>query len=246
MRSELRAEYLKQRTTKTTLLLAGLMLGLVLLAVTLHALGLSAKDLTSRSNQLRVLVEAGESLGAVFAGLLGAMSITGEVRHGTIRPTFLGTPQRRRVIAAKAVNSMVGGLLFGLIATGLSAAVGTALLSGRGVTIHLHGGDYAQLIAGGAAAAALWAAIGLGVGAILRNQVAAIVAIFVWVQIVENLLLDSVPRVSRFMPGALGQAITGQHTGTLHTPALGALLLALYAAAAVTAGTLATTRRDFA
>jgi hypothetical protein len=212
----------------------------------LHALGLSAKDLTSRSNQLRVLVEAGESLGAVFAGLFGAMSITGEVRHGTIRPTFLATPQRRRVIGAKAVTSMVGGLLFGLIATGLSAAVGVALLSARGLTIHLHGGDYAQLIAGGAAAAALWAAIGLGVGAILRNQVAAIVAIFVWVQIVENLLVDSVPSVSRFMPGALGQAITGQRTGTLHTPALGALLLALYAAGAVTVGTLATTRRDFA
>jgi hypothetical protein len=53
-----------------------------------------------------------------------------------------------------------------------------------------------------AAAAALWAVIGLGLGAVVRKQVAAIVGLFVWMQIVENLLVDSVPRVSRFMAGA--------------------------------------------
>jgi ABC-type transport system involved in multi-copper enzyme maturation permease subunit len=226
--------------------LLGAMVGLVLLAVLLHTLGLPARNLAGRSNQLRVLVEGGESLGVVFAGLLGAMSITGEVRHGTIRPTFLATPQRGRVVAAKAVTSMVSGLLFGVIATGLASAVGTAILSGRGVTIQLQRGDYALLLAGGGAAAALWAVIGLGLGAVVRNQVAAIVGLFVWVQIVENLLVDSVPSVSRFMPGALGQAITGQRTGTLHSPALGALFLVLYAGAAVATGSLATTRRDFA
>jgi ABC-type transport system involved in multi-copper enzyme maturation permease subunit len=246
MKAEIRAEFLKQRTTKTVLGLLGAMVGLGLLSVLLHGFGLSAKDVAGRSNQLRVLVEGGESLGAVFAGLLGAMSITGEVRHGTIRPTFLATPKRGRVVAAKAVTNMLTGLVFGLIATGLAAVVGTAVLSGRGVTIHLDRGDYALLFAGGAAAAALWAVIGVGVGAMVRNQVAAIVGIFVWVQIVENLLVDSVPAVSRFTPGALAQAITGQRTGTLHSPALGALLLTLYAAAAVAVGSLATTRRDFA
>jgi ABC-type transport system involved in multi-copper enzyme maturation permease subunit len=192
------------------------------------------------------LVEAGETLGAVFAGLVGAMSITSEIRHGTIRPTFLTTPQRARVVAAKSITSMMSGLVFGLIATGLAAAVGTLVLSGRGVTIHLDLGDYALLLAGGAAAAALWAVIGLGLGTIVRNQVTAIIAIFVWVQIVENLLVDSVPNISRFMPGALGQAITGQRTGTLHSPALGAVLLALYALAAIAIGRTAITRRDIA
>jgi ABC-type transport system involved in multi-copper enzyme maturation permease subunit len=246
MRVEVRAEFLKQRTTKTLLGLLGAMIGLVLLSIMLHGFGLATRDVADRSRQLRILVESGESLGAVFAGLLGAMSVTGEVRHGTIRPTFLTTPQRGRVVAAKALTSMLSGLLFGLIATGIASALGTAVLSGRGVTIHLDGGDYALLLAGGAAAAALWAVIGLGVGALLRNQVAAIVGIFVWVQIVENLLVDSAPAVSRFMPGALGQAITGQRTGTVRSPALGALLLVLYAAAVVGIGSLVTTRRDFA
>jgi hypothetical protein len=48
------------------------------------------------------------------------------------------------------------------------------------------------------------------------------------------------------MPGALGQAITGQRSGTLHTPAVAAALLAVYAAAVIAAGSLGTSRRDFA
>ena len=74
----------------------------------LHAFSLSTTDLASRSGQVRVLVEGGELVGALFAGLLGAMSLTGEFRHGTIRPTFLVTPRRGRVIAAKTVSNALG------------------------------------------------------------------------------------------------------------------------------------------
>ena len=66
MRAELRAEFLKQRTTKTVLGLLGTMAGLVVLSVTLHTLGLPARDLASGSNQLRVLVEGGPSVARAF------------------------------------------------------------------------------------------------------------------------------------------------------------------------------------
>jgi ABC-2 type transport system permease protein len=246
MRAALRTEWLKQATTKTMLALLAAMIGLVVLSVALHGFGFSTAQLSDRSNQLRVFVEAGEGLGAVFAGLIGAMSITAEIRHGTIRPTLLATPQRSRVIAAKAATSVVTGLSFGLLATGLAAGLGTAILSARGITIHLDGGAYALLLAGGAAAAAMWAVIGVGLGAVVRNQVAAIVAIFVWIEIIENLLVDGAPSVSRYMPATLGQAITGDRIGALHAPALGALFLALYAVVAIAAGAVITSRHDFA
>ncbi|MHB8340314.1 MAG: hypothetical protein ACYDB7_03970 [Mycobacteriales bacterium] len=121
-----------------------------------------------------------------------------------------------------------------------------AVLSARGITGHLDGGGYGLLLAGGAAAAALWGAIGVGLGAILRNQAVAIAAIFVWIEIVENLVADSAPSVSRFLPATLGQAITGDRIGTLHSPPPGAALLAFYAALAVAARWQATVRRDFA
>jgi ABC-type transport system involved in multi-copper enzyme maturation permease subunit len=246
MRPVLRAEWLKQATTKTVLALVAAMTGLVLLSVLLHGFGFSTGRLSERSNQLRVLVEAGEGLGTVFAGLIGAMSITAEIRHGTIRPTLLATPQRGRIVAAKAAISVLTGLVFGLLATGIAAALGSAVLSARHVAIHLDGGAYALLLVGGAVAGALWAVIGVGLGAIVRNQVTAIVTIFVWIEIIENLLIDGAPSVSKYMPAALGQAITGDRIGTLHPPALGAVFLAVYAAGAIAAAVVLTSRRDFA
>jgi len=246
MSAALRAEWLKQVTTKTMLALFGAMAGLVVLSVMLHGFGFSTVQLAQRSNQLRVFVEAGEGLGAVFAGLIGAMSVTAEIRHGTIRPTLLATPQRGRIIAAKAATSVLTGLAFGVVGTGLAAALGTAILSARGVAIHLDGSAYALLLAGGAAAAALWAVIGVGLGAIVKNQVTAVVVIFVWIEIIENLLVDGAPAISKYMPATLGQAITGDRIGTIHTPALGALLLTVYAVAAIAAGVVVTSRHDFA
>jgi ABC-type transport system involved in multi-copper enzyme maturation permease subunit len=246
MNTQLRAEFLKQRTTRTTLGLAAAMLGLVVVAIALHDFGLSVNRLTSRSDQLGVFIDAGENLGSLFAALLGAMAITVEVRHGTIRPTLLSTPQRGRVIIAKAVTVLVTGLAFGALATAVAAGTGTLFLTIRGVPIHVATNDYILLIVGGAFAAALWAALGLGVGATIRSQVPTVVGLFVWVLFVENILVGSIPGIGKFAPAALGRALAGATNGTLRTPALGALLLSLYAAAAIGLGWRVTTRRDFA
>jgi hypothetical protein len=172
------------------------------------------------------------------------MSITGEIRHGTIRPTFLITPRRGRVIAAKIVASAFVGIVFGLVAVGVAVGVGSAALAARGIAITLDSGDYTLMPAGAIAAAALWAPLGLGLGALLRNQVATLVAIFLWLFFIENLLIDFVPGTGKFAPGAAAAAITGLDPETLLDPAAGALLLSLYAAAAAAAGWIATLRRD--
>jgi ABC-2 type transport system permease protein len=247
--AQLRAELLKQRSTRTNVGLLVALLGLVLLAVLLHGFGLPAGNVDTRSEQLDVVVGWGEKLGAVFAGLLGAMSITGEIRHGTIRPTFLVTPGRVRVVAAKALASLSVGAGFGLIATALAAGVGSAALRARGIENQLDGGDYALFVAGGTAAAALWAAIGVGVGALVRSQVPTLIGICAWLLFVEGLLvgdLTGVGDVGRFAPGAAAAAISGQDPDTLLAPAAGLVLLALYAGAASLAGALATDRRDVA
>jgi ABC-2 type transport system permease protein len=248
VRAQLRAEMLKQRSTRTSLGLLAAMLGLVLVAELLHGFGLAAEMLASTSAQLMVLGR-GEFLAVLFAALLGALSITSEIRHGTIRPTFLVSPTRGRVVIAKVWVSMVIGAGFGLAASALAAAVGTAALRARGIDVQLDGDDYALLVGGGAAAAALWAAIGVGLGAIVRDQVPTLIGISAWLLFVEGLLVGDVAGpdiadVGRFAPGALGMAASGQDPGTLLAPALGALLLLLYAVAAAAAGWLATKRHD--
>jgi ABC-2 type transport system permease protein len=243
VRAQLRSELLRQRSTSTNLGLLAAMLGLVLTAVVLHVFSLSVTELGDSSNQLMILGR-GEFLGALFAALLGAMSITAEIRHGTIRPTFLVNPWRGRVIAAKVGASTLIGAGFGLVASALGAAAGTALLGARGVEMQLDGGDYALLIAGGTAASALWAAIGVGIGALVRNQVPTLIGISAWLLFVEGLFGEGVMDVGRYAPGLLGMAVSGQEPDTLLAPGLSLLLLALYAAAAAAAGLVATNKRD--
>jgi ABC-2 type transport system permease protein len=242
--AQLRAELFKQRSTRTSVALLAALLGLVAVAVLLHVVGFSAEDLGSKSNQLHVF-NPGQLLGSLFAALLGAMSITGEIRYGTIRPTFLVTPWRARVVAAKVWASILLGAGFGLAAGGFAAGLGAGALSARGIEVQLDAGDYALMLAGGAASAALWAAIGVGVGAVVRDQVPALVGLCAWLLFVEGLLVgDTLEDVGGFTPGAAAAALSGQDSDTLLPPALALLLLALYAAAAALTGARATTRRD--
>ena len=243
------SELLKQRTTRTSLLLLVWMTGLILLVVLLHVLSLSTGHISTSDGQLKV-VGWGTSIAALFASLLGAMSITAEIRHGTIRPTFLATPRRGRVITAKLIAGALTGVAIGLLAEGLTAAIEAAGLAARGIHIQLTAGDYLQLFAGGAAAGALFAAIGVGLGAIVRQQVGAIVALCVWLLLIETTLIGNIPSAGKYAPGAAAGAIAGaiqtQTPANLVAPVLGLLFLAAYAAVAAGAGALLTNRRDVA
>ena len=246
MSNSFRAELLKQRSTRTVLWLFAAMVGLVALAVVLHSVGLPADALDDRSRQLMVL-GLGGFLGSLFAALLGALSITSEIRHGTIRSTFLVTPQRGRVVAAKAAVCVLIGAVFGVVAAAIAVGTGTAALDGRGVEVLVDGGDAALLVAGGAIASALWAAIGVGVGALVRRQVPTLVGLCAWLLFVEGLLADAtggLGEVGRYLPGAAAEAIGGQEPDRLLAPAVGLAVLCVYAAGSSVLGAFTMSRRD--
>jgi ABC-2 type transport system permease protein len=219
------------------------MFGLVALVITMNVLAVDAGDLSSGADQLQDF-EAGSRAGMLFAGLAGAIAITAELRYGTIRPTFLVSPRRGAVLAAKLVVGVLVGLAFGLIAEGLMTGDASVALAVRGIDNQLGGGDYLQLFSGGAAAAALWAAAGVGMGALVRNQVGALVGLCAWMFLVESTSESFVPGFGRFLPGGAGTALAGNNDKL--PAALAALLLLLYAAAVATAGMRAILRRDIA
>ena len=142
---------------------------------------------------------------------------------------------------------MLIGITFGLIAA--VAAVGAWQ---RGTRSARPGGparrwrDCALLLAGSAVGAVLWAAIGVGLGALVRNQVPTLVGICTWPLFVEGLLFGDVGSsdYGRFLPGSLAKAASGQDPRTLLAPGLAVFLLALYSAAAAAVGWVATARRD--
>ena len=246
MTAVLRAELLKLRSTKGAFGLAAAMLALVAFVVVIHGFGFEADGLEARTDQLDVVFAWGDVLSALFGGLLGAMSITTEIRHGTIRPTFLITPRRGRVVAAKAQSSIVVALIFGVLAGGVAVALGSWVLASRGIANQLRAGDVALLIAGSGGSGALWAAIGVGLGAIFRHQVPVLVGISAWLLFVENLLVAYAEDAGRLLPGAAAAASAGLNPDALLAPAAGALLLIAYAGVIAALGWLATTRRDVA
>lgn len=247
MTAQLRSELLKQRTTRTTVVLLGWLVGLVILVVGLHVASFGLDELGRESNQMRIL-GLGTTLGMLFAALVGALSVTAEFRTGTIRPTLLVTPQRATVIVAKVAAGMLIGAAAGLLAETLNAGAEAAGLALRGIDIRLGAGDYAQLLAGGALAGALFGALGVGVGALVRNQVTAVATLCVWLLLLEPLLLGDLPGVAKYAPEASAGAITGaiqsQLADALVAPALGVVLLAIYVTVVTVAGALALNRRD--
>jgi ABC-2 type transport system permease protein len=242
MIDQLLSEFRKMRSTRTNLgLLAG-MIGLTLLTVLVNGFVLTVPELRGHDNQ-HMLLSAGTS-GALFAALIGVMAITSEFRHGTIRSTFVVTPDRRRVIAAKVVASLLMGIAFGLAAIGLSFGIGYAILSGRGIDFALGTNHVLLLVFGTLLMTALWAALGVGVGAVVKNQVFAVIGLIIWAFVIDNLLRELVPDVGRFTPVAASDSITAGFADYLLAPVAAGLLLLGYVLAFVAAGTFLVARRD--
>ena len=244
MTRHLQAEWVKLRSTRTAAFLLLATLLLVALAISVHVLAPAAANLGKRNHQLEVL-EVSTRLGILFAAVAGAMAITAEFHFGTIRPTFLVSPQRSLVVAAKLAVSGAVGFAIGAFAEGLGTGVAIVGLELRGIPLGVGAGDYVRLIAGGALGATLWSMIGLGVGALLRNQVPTLVGLCAWVLLVENVVALS-PATSRFLPGASTLALAGE-SGAGFLPVAGsAVVLLSYTVSLVGAGWLAVIRRDAA
>jgi ABC-2 type transport system permease protein len=237
-----RAELLKIRSTRTTVGLALGLIAIVLLFVLLTGLLSDSNSLSDNGNQQDLLAVG--SLAALFAALAGVLVVTSEFRFGTIRPTFLFTPRRSRVILAKLIASMLAGIVFAVVGVGLSFGIGRAILSGRGIPFALDGGDVALLLFGALAASALWGAIGVGLASILRNQIGSVIGLIAWSLLVENLLFGLVPSVGRFTPGRASDALMGLNTDHLLPAAAGGAVLIAWTAALAVAGLALTARRD--
>ena len=100
------------------------------------------------------------------------------------------------------------------------------------------------LTLGGLAGVALWGAIGTGLGAIIHNQVGAVITLLAWGFVVDNLLFGLAPSVGRFMPTRALDAMMGLKVHHLLSPGAGAVILIVWAAALAAVGIALTARRD--
>ena len=244
MIAQIRAELLKIRTTRTTIGLILGMIALILLFTLLTGLLTHPGGLASTQDQRQLLSVS--SFAGVFSALAGVLLVTSEYRYGTIRPTFLFTPRRGTVLSAKLSAGALTGLVFGAVAVALAVGIGSLILSARGIPSTLSGGDFLLFVFGGLAAAALYGAFGVGLGAILRNQVGAVIALLAWDFVLDSLLFGLAPSVGRFMPTTAADALMGLKTAHLLSPAAGGVVLLAWTVVLALVGLVLTRRRDVA
>ena len=245
MSGAIRSELVKLRTTRTFLGIVIATLGLIALLVGVIA---AVAPFEPQETPGFDLVDTA-GLAQPFALVLGLLAVSTEFRHGTITPTLLATPDRIRLMAAKLAAYGAAGLILGIVAYGLAALLMSVILPLRDISSELPFGDAVELVAGGVVCIALLTAIGVGFGAVVRNQVGAIIGGLAWMFMVEP-LLTAIPTVGRWVEDyGLGGAISGvTGSGFGGEPAVGqvvgGLLLLAYAVLFAIAGALLMRRRD--
>jgi ABC-2 type transport system permease protein len=241
------AELLKLWTTRTArVLLALTAAGTAALAVLVLAFAGRPGQPALGDDALRQLVVAPNGPLTLAALVLGVLGMAGELRHSTATSTFLVTPVRGRVVAAKLVAAAVAGLAMALVAAVVVLAIALPWLPAKGVDVSLADPGLGARLAGLAAAVALYAVLGTGLGALLRNQFAAVIVGLLWWQGgVEELVLSVLrrPGLERWLPDGAALALTVPGDGTLPMWA-GGLLFAAYGLVSALAGGWLVARRD--
>jgi ABC-2 type transport system permease protein len=243
MKDLVAAEWLKLRTTR-------LLYGSVPAAIALSFAAVAgavlsadgAAELESTGGIRDALSVTGA--GAILVLVVGILISAGEYRHGTAADTFLTTPRRNRVVAAKLTVGAGLGLAVGVITSLASLGIAGLLYSVEGATFPLGDGEVWLILGGALVYTTLFAILGVALGVLIRNQVLAIASALAWLAVIEHTLVTIIPDVGRWLPVAAGQAIVRTNLDDLLSPLAGVAVLTAYGAAIALAGIRVATTRD--
>jgi ABC-2 type transport system permease protein len=237
------AEVLKLRTTRTFWALALSTFGLVILITVLTLL---LTDSFPTEDDVRSLLTTA-SLAGLLGIVLGTVAGAGEYRHGTIASTLLVTPNRLRAVGAQVLGCFAGGCVLGLLASAVTMAIGLPWLSAKGGPT-LSTGETLGLVLGNTVYAGLAAALGVSLGALMRNQVASIVTLLVIIFVLDPVIVGLASDYAGWTLTGLSVSITGgsgdDFGSDILPPVVAALVWAGYTAVFTGAAALLTARRD--
>jgi ABC-2 type transport system permease protein len=150
-------------------------------------------------------------LAQLAIGVLGVLVISSEYATGLIRTTFTAVPQRRTVIAAKAVTFGAVALVVSMASAFVAFVVGQAILNGKNLGVTLSDPHVLRAVLGAGAYLTIVGLLGLAIGTILRRTAGAIATLFGLV-LVFPLLAQALPSpwnhdISKYLPSQLGEAM---------------------------------------
>jgi ABC-2 type transport system permease protein len=237
----IRVELLKLRTTRLTLGLLATAIGLTALFSILEASRAGTSSLPALSTAAGLdNVITGGVLALLLAAVLGVTISSGEFRHATATATYLAAPRRSQVLAAKSAAAACGGAVLGLAGWLVATGVGLGFVAADGDRVALGDATLARYAAGHLLAGALLAAIGAGIGSLIRSQLAGIIGVFVWAVVIESIAGGLVSTVQPYLPYTAASTLAGSGLGSAafgpaHDAASSATPLPFAAAAALLA-----------
>ena len=178
---------------------------------------------------------------AVISAIVGVLTVTTEIRFSTLRVTFLAMPRRGVALAAKTTVTALVCAVAMTVGAGLSIA-GYSAVGGR-IDLHRNLEVWPAL----PLSAALFATLGVAIGAVVRNAAGAITLLLGYLFVVENVVL-TVPRLrpaGPFLPLANNQHLLGSGSIPMHWGAVGsAVYLVLVCGAVWVVAAVWSARRD--
>jgi ABC-type transport system involved in multi-copper enzyme maturation permease subunit len=198
---------------------------------------------------------SGILIGFIAMAVIAALFITTEFRRGIIRTTFTATPDRGRVLAAKAVVLAATAFVTGVAAAVPAFLISQPLLRENGFAppayprVSLTDGPVLRAVVGTGLVLALLAVLALALGALFRSSAAAITVVIALVVlpliIGPFLTLGGEAWLKRITPGA-GMAIqqTRERWDDAIGPWPGIAVLCGWVAVALVAAVVQLRRRD--
>ncbi len=201
----LRAELRKLRFTRS--LLAVPVTAVAVSAVSSVVLIASFKpsEIASRLSSHGPLRFGATNVG-LFLLLFGVRLFTDETQHRTLAATYVATPNRRRVLAAKSVMAVTVALASCAAIYAVVVPITVVGVHQRGLPMTIDAAATVSLGGRVAMAMVLMASLGVVVGAAIANRTIALVASVAWLALGES-LVGGLLRVPNLMPGALVSGI---------------------------------------
>lgn len=148
------------------------------------------------------------------------------------------------MLIAKTLISVFVAAAMAVLAIAAMVGIATMLAGVKEGQIAVAKSDLAAFL-GLIGGIAVWAAIGTGLGAVIRNQVAATVGGLVWVVVVENVASGFLGGATRFLPGQAAHALADvTRASNLAEIPMAALLLAGYVLVTALLAVVTLDRRD--
>ena len=200
--------------------------------------------ITSDAGVRNVYSSAGASY--VLVLVLGILGMTQEFRHMTVTSTFLAEPRRIHVVIAKMFAHALIGAAFALVALSIGFGL-SAVLLGTKEHAPIASSTLWQIAGGVILGFVLYTVLGVAFGALVRNQIAAILIAIVWVLLIEALVVAFLPAVGKWLPGGAMNGLlqaTGFNNATYLAPLAAAALLLAYCLGLAAIAAATTLRSD--